>query len=52
MFERGYSTTVDGTGFGLAVVREVAASHGWTVQATESWAGGARFEVAGVDVVE
>ena len=49
VFERGYSTAEAGTGFGLAIVREIAEAHGWTVRATESEAGGARFEIAGVD---
>ena len=50
VFEWGYSSTLKGTGFGLAIVREVAEAHGWSVSATESDAGGARFEVTGVAV--
>ena len=50
VFEWGYSSTLEGTGFGLAIVREVAEAHGWSVSATESDAGGARFEVTGVAV--
>ncbi|WP_255190932.1 PAS domain-containing sensor histidine kinase [Natronobeatus ordinarius] len=46
IFEQGYSTVSDGTGFGLAIVRGIAEAHGWTVTATESADGGARFEVA------
>jgi PAS domain S-box-containing protein len=49
-FEPGYSTRPDGTGFGLAIVRSIAEAHGWTVRATESESGGARFEVTGVGV--
>jgi len=49
VFESGYSTSRDGTGFGLAIVRRIAASHGWTVSVTESDAGGARFELTGVE---
>ena len=45
IFEQGYSTDGDGTGFGLAIVRGIAEAHGWTVTATESADGGARFEV-------
>lgn len=48
VFEGGYSTTTDGTGFGLAIVAEVANAHGWDVRITESREGGARFEVGGV----
>ena len=52
VFESGYSTVSDGTGFGLAIVQEVVEAHGWSIRVTESTAGGARFEVTGVDVVE
>jgi signal transduction histidine kinase len=47
-FETGYTTRPDGTGLGLDIVRRVAKAHGWSVDATESAAGGARFEVTGV----
>ncbi|MFB6192376.1 MAG: ATP-binding protein [Haloarculaceae archaeon] len=51
IFESGYSTTEDGTGFGLAIVAEIADAHGWDLRVTASEAGGARFgfEVIGVD---
>ena len=52
VFESGYSTSDEGTGFGLAIVSEIASAHGWTVDVTESESGGARFEVGGVDLVE
>jgi signal transduction histidine kinase len=45
VFEMGHTTTSQGTGLGLAVVRQVADAHGWTVRAAESGSGGARFEV-------
>ncbi|MFB6171810.1 MAG: PAS domain-containing protein [Haloarculaceae archaeon] len=45
VFERGFTTSDDGTGFGLAIVEQVAEAHGWSVTASESAAGGARFEV-------
>ncbi|MFC4542427.1 PAS domain-containing sensor histidine kinase [Halosolutus amylolyticus] len=45
IFDQGFSTTSDGTGFGLAIVRGIADAHGWTVDVTESVDGGARFEV-------
>lgn len=48
IFEQGYSTDPDGTGFGLGIVSEVAAAHGWTVVVVESETGGARFEFRGV----
>jgi signal transduction histidine kinase len=49
VFESGYTTTDGGTGFGLAIVKEIAAAHDWSVSVTESDAGGARFEFTGVD---
>jgi PAS domain S-box-containing protein len=48
VFESGYSTADDGTGFGLAIVAEVAEAHGWSVAVTESDEGGARFEITDV----
>jgi PAS domain S-box-containing protein len=50
VFEPGHSTTADGTGFGLAIVRRVADAHGWEVAVSESADGGARFEFRGVDL--
>ncbi len=52
VFDSGYTTDADGTGFGLRIVGKIAAAHGWTVSVTESDAGGARFEVAGVERVD
>jgi len=49
VFESGYTTDEDGTGFGLAIVRSIVEAHGWSVSLTESEAGGARFEFAGVE---
>ena len=50
VFEPGYSTTEDGTGFGLAIVRRVADAHGWDLTVTEGTDGGARFEFHGVEL--
>ena len=49
VFEARYSASGDGTGFGLAIVRRIADDHGWTVSVTEGEAGGARFEITGVE---
>jgi signal transduction histidine kinase len=49
VFEDGYTTGPRGTGFGLSVVAEIAAVHGWRVTVTDGEAGGARFEIAGVE---
>jgi signal transduction histidine kinase len=47
VLESGYSSA-DGTGFGLAIVDEIATAHGWTLILTDSADGGARFEITGV----
>ncbi len=52
VFEPGYSTGEDGTGFGLAIVRSIAEAHGWSVAATEGADGGARFEFTGVELLD
>jgi PAS domain S-box-containing protein len=52
VFETGYSTSDDGTGFGLWIVSEIADSHDWTVTVDEGTDGGARFEITGVDIVD
>jgi PAS domain S-box-containing protein len=52
VFERGYSTGRGGTGFGLAIVEQIADAHDWTVRVTDSDDGGTRFEVTGIDVVD
>ena len=51
VFEPGYTTAKDGTGFGLAIVAGIANAHGWQVAAVESEVGGARFEVTRVQAV-
>ncbi|MFA9415665.1 ATP-binding protein [Natrinema sp. HArc-T2] len=68
VFESGYSVdssgadnsgqtqsaqnTESGSGFGLAIVREVADAHGWSVSVTEGEDGGARFEIRGVSMCD
>jgi len=47
VFESGYTTNQDGTGFGLAIVKRVVEAHGWEIEVTEGTDGGARFEVSG-----
>jgi PAS/PAC sensor hybrid histidine kinase (EC 2.7.13.3) len=48
VFQAGYSTADDGTGFGLRIVEQVVDAHGWEIDVTESAQGGARFEITGV----
>lgn len=49
IFESGFSTSEDGTGFGLAIVREISEAHGWDIRVTDSEEGGARFEITAVE---
>ena len=48
VFEAGYSTQTDGTGFGLSIVKQVVEAHGWDISITEGTDGGARFEITNV----
>jgi signal transduction histidine kinase len=48
VFEPGFSTDDHGAGLGLAIVDRIAELHGWSITATPSESGGARFEVGGV----
>ena len=50
LFDPGYSTKRDGTGLGLRIVSRIADAHDWSIAVTEGAAGGARFEITGVDV--
>jgi hypothetical protein len=44
VFEPGYTTADDGTGFRLPILKRIADAHRWAIAITESDAGGARFE--------
>ncbi|MFW6382752.1 MAG: two-component system sensor histidine kinase NtrB, partial [Haloferacaceae archaeon] len=44
VFERGVTSSEEGTGFGLAIVEQIAHAHGWSVSVTDGELGGARFE--------
>lgn len=47
VFENGFTTAEQGTGFGLSIVRSIATTHGWTITLADGE--GARFEVTDVD---
>ncbi|WP_181691457.1 hybrid sensor histidine kinase/response regulator [Natronomonas sp. LN261] len=47
VLEWGFTTTTEGTGFGLAIVSQIAKAHGWDVAVTEGEGGGTRFEITG-----
>jgi PAS domain S-box-containing protein len=44
LFDPGVTSSADGTGFGLNIVRTLAEAHGWSVHATDAADGGARLE--------
>ena len=48
VFDRGFSSSSDGTGFGLSIVETIADAHGWSVEVSAGSDGGARFEFAHV----
>jgi signal transduction histidine kinase len=49
VFESGYSTKEEGTGFGLAIVEQIVDAHDWRIAIEESDEGGARFEITNVE---
>ncbi|MFC7072542.1 ATP-binding protein [Halovenus rubra] len=50
VFDHGHTTSSDGTGFGLSIVRRVAEAHNWDVKLTEGDDGGVRFEFTNVEI--
>ncbi|WP_254523396.1 sensor histidine kinase [Natrinema caseinilyticum] len=49
VLDEGDTTANDGTGFGLAIVRDSIRAHGWSIAVTDADDGGARFEITGID---
>ncbi|PSP43570.1 hypothetical protein BRC68_06510, partial [Halobacteriales archaeon QH_6_64_20] len=45
VFDHGFSTSEEGTGFGLPIVRRIAEAHDWNTTVSEGESGGARFEI-------
>jgi len=52
VFNAGFTTNRNGTGFGLNIVKETAEAHGWSVSITDGSEGGARFEFTGVQIMD
>ncbi|MGB9966433.1 sensor histidine kinase [Halobacterium hubeiense] len=52
IFEHGYTTSADGTGFGLTIVDEIVDAHNGTISVVEGRNGGARFEIRDLNVVK
>lgn len=51
IFNTGYSTTDDGPGYGLHIVKSIVEIHDWDILVTEGDADGARFEICGIEFV-
>ena len=45
VFDSGHTLSMEGTGFGLAIVRQIVEAHDWSITVTDSESGGARFEI-------
>jgi len=52
VFDHGYTTREDGTGYGLSVVRSIVGAHGWDVSVVGADQGGARFEITGIEFID
>lgn len=48
VFESGYTSQDEGTGFGLAIVEDVVEAHDWEIEISDGEDGGARFEITNV----
>jgi len=48
IFDHGYTTSRDGNGYGLSIVRAIVEANGWTIRATDGPDGGTRFEILGI----
>lgn len=51
VFEIGFSTREDGSGFGLSIIRDIVEAHGWSIAVVDGATGGGRFEITGVEFV-
>lgn len=52
VFEAGYTTTRDGTGFGLNIVQAISEAHNWDIEVNQGELGGAQFVISNVDLLE
>lgn len=50
MFEIGQTTTRDGTGLGLPIIKRIAEAHRWSVSVVDSFDGGAQFVFTNVNI--
>ncbi len=52
IFDASYSTSENGTGLGLQIVEQVVEAHEWDIYVVDGEAGGARFELTGLEVAD
>ena len=52
VFETAYSTSENGTGFGLNIIRGIVEVHDWEIRITAGSDCGPRFEITGVEFAE
>lgn len=51
LFDQGFTTDSEGTGFGLNIVKQIAEAHGWHIRIVDGEHGGARFEIFNITTV-
>lgn len=52
VFEPGWSTRSEGTGFGLSIARQAANAHGWSLALDTSVEDGTRFNITDVEFID
>lgn len=52
IFDSGYTTSSEGTGFGLSIVNQVVNGHDWELELGESASGGARFDITVIEFAD
>jgi PAS domain S-box-containing protein len=50
IFDHGFTSVTNGTGFGLSIVNDIVEAHGWNIYVADGTDGGARFEITGIDI--
>lgn len=53
VFEAGYTTSSEGIGFGLRIVKQIAVAYGWwDIAVSKGEQDGPRFEITGVEFTD
>lgn len=48
LFDQGFTTDTEGTGFGLNIVEQISTAHGWDISVADSPDGGAQFLISDI----